>query len=53
MLKIQVWEAFILAPKYELKKVKALTSLIYFNIVALHNYPYSLLLFSLGKKNVK
>lgn len=31
------------------KKVRVLTALIYLNIAALHHYPYSLLLFALGK----
>ena len=34
---------------YDIKKVKVLTSLIYLNIAALHHYPYSLLLYGLGK----
>ena len=35
--------------KYDLKKVKILTGLIFLNISALHHYPYSLLLYGLGK----
>mgnify|MGYP001193454337 CR=1 FL=1 len=35
---------------YNLKKVKIMTALIYLNIAALHHYPYSLLLYGLGKK---
>jgi len=35
---------------YDLKKIKILTALIYLNIAALHHYPYSLLLYSIGKK---
>ena len=35
---------------YNLKKVRILTALIYLNIAALHHYPYSLLLYGLGKK---
>jgi len=38
---------------YELKKVRVLTALIYLNIAALHHYPYSLLLYGLGKKILK
>lgn len=34
---------------YDLKKVHFLTALIFLNIAALHHYPYSLLLFGLGK----
>jgi len=33
-----------------LKKVRVLTALIFLNIAALHHYPYSLLLYGLGKK---
>lgn len=35
---------------YDQKKVRILTALVYLNIAALHHYPYSLLLFSLGKQ---
>jgi len=35
---------------YDKKKVWVLTALIYLNIAALHHYPYSLLLYGLGKK---
>jgi len=34
---------------YDVRKVRLLTSLIYLNIAALHHYPYSLLLYGLGK----
>lgn len=34
---------------YDRKKVRTLTALIYLNIAALHHFPYSLLLYSLGK----
>lgn len=34
---------------YDKKKVLVLTALIFLNIAALHHYPYSLLLFALGK----
>ncbi len=36
------------ANNYDVRKIKILTSLIYLNIAALHHYPYSLLLYSLG-----
>ena len=39
-----------IANKFELKKVRILTSLIYLNIAVLHEYPYSILLYALGKK---
>jgi choline kinase len=35
---------------YDLKKVNILTAIIYLNIAALHHFPYSLMLFSLGKE---
>lgn len=35
---------------FSVRKVRILTSLIYLNIAALHHFPYSLLLFALGKK---
>jgi len=38
---------------FDLKKVRALTALIYLNIAALHHHPYSLLLYGLGKKMLK
>jgi hypothetical protein len=34
---------------FSLRKIKILTGLIYLNIAALHHYPYSLLLYALGK----
>ncbi|RII29521.1 MAG: nucleoside-diphosphate-sugar pyrophosphorylase [Geobacter sp.] len=37
------------ANQYDNKKVVVLTALIYLNIAALHHYPYSLLLYALGK----
>jgi aminoglycoside phosphotransferase (APT) family kinase protein len=44
---------WILLVGYDLKKVRVLTALIYLNIAALHHYPYSLLLYGLGKKMLK
>jgi len=38
---------------FDLKKVKILTALIYLNIASLHHYPYSLLLYALGKRMLK
>jgi hypothetical protein len=38
---------------YDVKKVYTLTALIYLNIAALHHYPYSLLLYGLGKSMLK
>ena len=44
---------FILSMGYDLKKVRVLTALIYLNIAALHHFPYSILLYGLGKKMLK
>ena len=38
---------------YDRKKVLMLTALIYLNIAALHHYPYSLLLFTMGKQMLR
>jgi hypothetical protein len=38
---------------YDRKKVWVLTALIYLNIAALHHYPYSILLYALGKAMLK
>ena len=38
---------------YDKRKVWVLTALIYLNIAALHNHPYSLLLYALGKAMLK
>lgn len=35
---------------YDKKKVYIMTALVYLNIAALHHYPYSLLLYALGKQ---
>ena len=45
--------AWVRENNYELKKVRVLTALIYLNIAALHQYPYSLLLYGLGKSMLK
>ena len=45
--------AWIRENGYDLKTVTVLTALIYLNIAALHHYPYSLLLYGLGKKMLK
>lgn len=42
--------AWLKAGGYDARKVRVLTALIYLNIAALHHYPYSLLLFALGKR---
>lgn len=38
---------------YDGRRVAVLTALVYLNIAALHHYPYSLLLFALGKSMLK
>jgi len=47
------FEKFILSLGYDLQKVRVLTALIYLNIAALHHYPYSILLYGLGKEMLK
>lgn len=44
------FENWVTREGYDRKKTSILTALIYLNIAALHHYPYSLLLYSLGKK---
>lgn len=43
------FESWLTANGYDAKKTRILAALIYLNIAALHHYPYSLLLFALGK----
>ena len=43
------FELWLSSNGYDANKTRVLTSLIYLNIAALHHYPYSLLLFALGK----
>jgi NDP-sugar pyrophosphorylase family protein len=38
---------------FSIKKIRILTGLIYLNIAALHHYPYSFLLYALGKSILK
>lgn len=45
----QAFNAWLDAEGYDTHKVYLLTALIYLNIAALHHYPYSLLLYALGK----
>lgn len=49
----QFFGSWILNQGYDLKKVRILTALIFLNIAALHHYPYSLLLFALGKSMLR
>ncbi|WP_293749407.1 phosphotransferase [uncultured Paraglaciecola sp.] len=46
----KLFETWLINNGYDYKKVKLLTALIFLNIAALHHYPYSLLLFYLGKQ---
>ena len=41
---------FLTSQGYNVYKVKLLTSLIFLNIAPLHHYPYSKMLFYLGKE---
>ena len=43
---------FLRESGYDIKKVEILTALIFLNIAALHPYPYSELLFYLGKTSL-
>jgi len=43
-------EEWCLINKIDISKIRIITSIIFLNIAALHHYPYSLLLYSLGKK---
>lgn len=43
------FKSWLIDNKFDFAKVKTLTALIFLNIAALHHYPYSLLLFALGK----
>ena len=45
----QYFSNWIITNGYDKKKVWTLTALVYLNIAVLHHYPYSLLLFALGK----
>ena len=49
----KIFDLWIIEQKYDLKKVRVLTALIYLNIAALHHYPYSLMLYALGKKMLR
>lgn len=43
------FKEWIESQRYDYKRVQLMSALIYLNIAALHHYPYSLLLFYLGK----
>lgn len=44
-----LFDEFLVREKYDLNKVKVLTSLIYLNIAPLYNQPYNIFLYYLGK----
>ncbi len=43
------FKEYLFRRKYDIRKVEIMTALIFLNIAALHHYPYSMLLFYLGK----
>ncbi|MER2519187.1 MAG: phosphotransferase [Bdellovibrionales bacterium] len=45
----EAYRRWLDAEGYDRKKVWIMTALVYLNIAALHHYPYSLLLYALGK----
>ena len=45
----EIFYKFLKRNNYSIKKVEILTALIYLNIAALHDYPYSIFLYYLGK----
>ena len=45
----EYFKSWLEAQGHDTKKVRVLTALIFLNIASLHHYPYSLLLFALGK----
>jgi NDP-sugar pyrophosphorylase family protein len=49
----QRYEEWLGEHGYDVRKVRVLTALVYLNIAALHHYPYSLLLYALGKCMLK
>lgn len=46
----EIFENWLSKNGYDVMKVRVLTALIYLNIAALHHYPYSILLYGLGKQ---
>ncbi len=47
------YEEWLAEHGYDVCKVRVLTALVFLNIAALHHYPYSLLLYALGKHMLK
>ena len=48
----EIFTIWLKSNGYEVKKVNLLTALIFLNIAPLHHWPYSLLLYSLGKQRL-
>ena len=48
----QIFDKFILDNNYDLKKIEILTGLIYLNMSAMHNAPFSHYVYYLGKKHL-
>lgn len=48
----QVYHQFLLKNKYDLKKVKVLTAIIWLNMSPLHHHPFDLFLYYFGKLNL-
>ena len=46
----EIFENWLSKNGFDVMKVRVLTALIYLNIAALHHYPYSILLYGLGKQ---
>lgn len=49
----RIFDRWLVQEGYDEKKVYVLTAVIYLNIAALHHYPYSLLLYAIGKRMLK
>lgn len=47
------YESWLREHRYDVRKVRVLTALVYLNIAALHHYPYCLLLYTLGKQMLR
>ena len=47
---INIYFKWLRQNKYDVRKIKILSGLIFLNICGLHHYPYSIFLYYLGKK---
>ncbi len=45
---LNYYESYLISKKFDLKKIKVLTGLIYLNMSPLHHYPFDKFLYSLG-----